>query len=146
MSTDINTTISSSYDESRNAYAFCKFHIKVSSTIRNFKNISSVYSGVIKTPGPNKTFVKIICLQKRESPLSVIQMLYYDNIKNDTLTEPYRVTTNAETSQRLTEILVSLSSVSTSDKQTNFEQNFIQCVLGSRDKLSSITDDEIQRH
>ncbi|XP_063398871.1 uncharacterized protein LOC134683492 [Mytilus trossulus] len=146
MSTDINTSISSSYDESENAYAFCEFHIKVNTTIRNFKNISSVYSGVIKTPGPDKRFVKIICLKKRDSPLSVIQMIYYDNIENDTLTEPYRMTANAETSQRLTEILASLSSASTSDEQTNFDQHFIQCVLESREKFPSITDDEIQRH
>ncbi|CAG2244605.1 unnamed protein product [Mytilus edulis] len=58
----------------------------------------------------------------------------------------YRVTTNAETSQRLTEILASLSSASTSDVQTNFDQHFIQCVLESRDTFPSITDDEIQRH
>lgn len=49
MSSDINTSISSSYNENKNAYAYCKFDVPSSTKIENFKNISSVHSGVVKT-------------------------------------------------------------------------------------------------
>ncbi|CAG2244606.1 unnamed protein product [Mytilus edulis] len=144
MSSDINTSISSSYDENKNAYAFCKFDVPSSTRIENFKNISSVYSGVVKTT--DKSYVKIICLKKQKFQRSVIKVIAHTIGDNDKLTEIYQVTTNAETSKKLTEILTSIFSSSTTNNQTYFEQNFIKIILGSGEKLPSITDEEIKRY
>ncbi|XP_052066244.1 uncharacterized protein LOC127705931 [Mytilus californianus] len=144
MSTDINKSISSSYDEKENAYAFCKFDVPSDTKISKLKKISSIYSGVVKKK--DKEIVKILCLKKHKSQSSVIKIITHSIGKIDNLTVIDEVTTNAETSKRLIKILMSLSSTSTTDEQTYFEQNFIQCVLGSREKLPSITDEEIQRN
>lgn len=95
MSSDINTSISSSYDEKKNAYAFCIFDVPSSTKIENVKNISSVYSGVVKTT--DKSYVKIICIKNQKFQRSVIKVIAHTIADNDKLTEIYQVTTNAET-------------------------------------------------
>ncbi|CAC5354872.1 unnamed protein product [Mytilus coruscus] len=144
MSTDINNTISSSYDETKNAYAFCNFEIPSLTDISNLKNISRIYSGVIKTH-ENK-FVKIICLKQREPESTVIHVIYYIQDGNKKLTKIDQKTPNAETSKELLKMLVSLLSAKTEPVQTTFEHNFIKCVVESRDNLSSITDEEVQKY
>ncbi|XP_052067342.1 uncharacterized protein LOC127706724 [Mytilus californianus] len=143
MSTDINTSISSSYDETRNAYAFCKFDLPSVTDISNFKNINKIYSGVIKTH-ENK-FIKIVCLEQRESKSIVMHVIYYLQDGNN-LTMVDKKTLNAETSKELSNMLMNLLSAKTELEQTTLEQNFLEYVVESRENLSSITDEEIQRY
>lgn len=142
MSTDINTSISSSYDETKNAFAFCKFDLPSVTDISNFENINKMYSGVIKTH--ENEFIKIVCLEHRESKSTVMHVIYYrQDVNNITVVD--QRTLNAETSKILYNLLMSLLSAKTELEQTTSEQNFLKNIVESRE-LSSITDEEVHRY
>lgn len=143
MSTDINTSISSSYDETKNAYAFCKFDLPSVTDISNFENINKICLGVIKTH-ENK-FIKSVCLEHRQWDSTVMHVIYYRQDVNN-LMKVVQKTLNADTSKRLFQRLTRLLSDKSEQTQTDFEQHFLDYIVESRDNLSSIPDEEVQKY
>ncbi|XP_063398962.1 uncharacterized protein LOC134683586 [Mytilus trossulus] len=151
MSTDINSTMSSSYDETKNAYAFCKFEIPRCTNLEIFKNISTIWSGVVKRT--NKTFLKIVWL--RNSMLStstLVQVVDYIIDENGEFTVKRQKVVNADQSigeEQLSRTMNKLVSITPQRDQTNSQLNtqkddHLELALDLVDKMSLITDEELQ--
>ncbi|VDI30730.1 Hypothetical predicted protein [Mytilus galloprovincialis] len=150
MSTDINSTMSSTYDETKNAYAFCKFEIPRCTNLEIFENISTIWSGVVKRT--NKTFLKIVWLRNSMLPPStLVQVIYYIIDENGKFSVKRQKVVNADKSigeEQLSRTLNKLVSITPRRDQTNSQLNkqkddLLEIVLDLVDKMSHITDEEL---
>lgn len=151
MSTNINSTISSSYDETQNAYAFCQFDIPRPTKSEIVKNISTICSGVVKTT--NKTYLKIAWLGGNCTPSStLVHVIYYKIEENGELTEKNQKTVNAGNSfgeETLMKAMKKLLYTKRQSEQNNLQINkqtndLLEIILGAIDSMPPITDEDLQ--
>lgn len=142
MSTNINSTISSSYDETKNAYAFCQFEIPLPTNSEIVENISTICSGVVKTN--NKTYLKIAWLESNCTPPStLVHVIYYKTEENGELTEKNQKTVNAGNSFGEETLMVAMKKLLDTKRQSD-QNNLLEIILCALDNLPPITDEDLQ--